>query len=448
MIKQRKSKTIINIITTIILIVALYFAYQFYQGNNFNDFVRGEMKPHTSEFKRDNDVKYSDSKSYRIISNEFNDAMFYQAIPVEKNTPYKVTCMVKTEDVVAETMNNGIGAQIAIEGTTERSVAISGTKDWQKIELLFNSKDRETVNIGFRLGGYLGNAKGKAWFSDFTMEVGASDTSNEWNFACFIFQTTDVVVDNKEVKLSVTQNDISDINQMINRFQSTCATLSYGKMRAKCDVMTINEPITSLSYDNQFGYYVAPEDIEEQIKETVQNGNYDHIFAIIRLGDDEHKEDIEIKDWIGLGSMDYYGIGFSNIRLPNDSRNYIYKYNYRINTFPEEVLLHEFLHSLERTSKECGYEVPALHDYQQYGYKEDAVSGQKDWYEDYMNKNIKNGKNELIGLPKEVYTIKPAKQSNFEYSSKLDVFKEPQNLIEEIRGIFSNIFRNIEYITN
>ncbi len=447
MIKQRKSKTITNIITTIILIVALYFAYQFYQGNNFNDFVRGEIKPHISEFKRDNDVKYSDSKSYRITSKDFNDAMFYQSVPVEKNTSYKVTCMVKTEDVEAETMNNGIGAQIAIEGTTERSVAVSGTKDWQKLELLFNSKDRETVNVGFRLGGYLGNCKGKAWFSDFTMEAGYNDTSNEWNFACFIFQTTDVVIDNKEVKLSVTQSDMTDIRQMINRFQSTCETLSNGKMRAKCDIINISEPITSLSYDDEFGYYVAPEDIEEQIKETVQNGNYDHIFAIIRLGDEEHQDDIEIKDWIGLGSMDYYGTGFSNIRLPNDSKNYIYKYDYRINTFPEEVLLHEFLHSLERMSEECGYEVPALHDYQQYGYKEDAITGQKDWYEDYMNKNIKSINGDLIGLPSQIYTIKPAKKSDFDYPSKLNVFKEPQNLIEEIRGIFSNIFRNIEYIT-
>ena len=63
--------------------------------------------------------------------------------------------------------------------------------------------------------------------------------------------------------------------------------------------------------------------------------------------------------------MDYYGIGFSNIRLPNDSKNYIYKYNTLVNTFPEEVFLHEFLHSLERTATEYGYEIPELHDYLQ-----------------------------------------------------------------------------------
>ena len=448
MIKQRKSKTIINIITTIILILALYFAYQFYQGNNFNDFIRGEMKPHTSEFKRDNDVRYSDSKSYRIISNNFNDAMFYQAVSVEKNTPYKVTCMVKTEDVVSENNNNGVGAQIAIEGTTERSVAISGTKDWQKIELIFNSKNRESVNIGFRLGGYLGDAKGKAWFSDFTMELGASNNTNEWNFACFVFQTTDTVVNNKEVKIDVTSTDMKDITNMINRFQSTCSTLSYGKMKAKCDVINISKPINSLSYDDEFGYYVAPEDIEEQIRPTIQNGDYDHIFAIFRLGDDEHQKDIEIKDWIGLGSMDYYGIGFSNIRLPNDSRNYIYKYDTRVNTFPEEVLLHEFLHSLERTAKEYEYNIPDLHDYQKYGYKENAITGQKDWYEDYMNKNIIDENNNKVGLPPEIYTLKPAKESDFQFTNKVDTFKEPQNFLEEIRGVFSNLFKKIEYITN
>ena len=53
--------------------------------------------------------------------------------------------------------------------------------------------------------------------------------------------------------------------------------------------------------------------------------------------------------------MDYYGIGFSNIRLPNSSKSYMYKYDARINLFPEEVFLHEFLHSLERNLSEYGY---------------------------------------------------------------------------------------------
>ena len=99
--------------------------------------------------------------------------------------------------------------------------------------------------------------------------------------------------------------------------------------------------------------------------------------------------------------MDYYGIGYSNIRLPNDSKSYIYKYNSRINQFPEEVFLHEFLHSLERNAKEYGYERPELHAYEQYGYKNEALIGQKKWYTDYMNKNIKTA-SRYSGLQEEI----------------------------------------------
>ena len=270
-------------ITLIILFILSYFAYQYYQLNNFNDFVRSETNLYTSNFKRDKEIKYSDKRSYKIESPEYNDAMFYKTIKVQKNTPYKITCMIKTQNVVAETENSGIGAQIEVEGTTERSIAISGTQDWQEVELIFNSKDREEVNIGFRLGGYLGKATGEAWFSNFKIEEGNASSNSNWKFACFIFQTTDVTIDWKEIKLDVTQSDINDIKSTINRFKNSCNELSQGKMTANVDVYQINTPITKLSYDNEFGYYVAPEDIESQIKDTISQNDYDHIFIVMRL---------------------------------------------------------------------------------------------------------------------------------------------------------------------
>lgn len=143
--------------------------------------------------------------------------------------------------------------------------------------------------------------------------------------------------------------------------------------------------------------------------------------------------------------MDYYGIGYSNIRLPNSSKSYIYRYDTRINIFPEEVFLHEFLHSLERTSEEYGYDIPALHDYEKYGYKNQKLTGLKDWYKDYMNKNIKTS-NGYIGLPEQVYTLKPAKNSDFKYSYKIEEFHEPQNLLEDIKQLFKNVVNNVKNI--
>lgn len=274
-----------NLIIVVILLVCLYFTYQFYQKNNFNEFVRSETNLYTSEFKRDNNVKYSDKRSYNITSTQFNDAMFYKNVKVEKNHPYKVTCMVKTNNVKSKEEKSGVGAHISIEGTTERSIAITGTNDWQKIELIFNSKNRENVNIGFRLGGYLGEAKGEVWFSDFTIEEGTEDNSqnNQWKFANFIFQTTDVNINGEQIKLEVTNKDMVDITNTITRFEKSASELSKGKMTAKCDTYKIDVPLTKLSYDEEFGYYVSPEDVEEQIKDIISKNDYDHIFVIVRL---------------------------------------------------------------------------------------------------------------------------------------------------------------------
>lgn len=283
--KTRKSIVgkIVYIITIIILCILLVYAYNYYQSNNFNDFVKSESNLYKSQFKRDNTIKYGENRSYEIISPDYNDAMFYKTINVEKNQPYKITCMVKTENVESENEISGVGAHISIEGSTERSVTIQGTNDWQEIELIFNSKNRETINIGFRLGGNLGQAKGKAWFSDFKLEEGNLENNNDWKFACFIFKNTDVNLNGNEIKLQVTNNDISDIKDTVRRFENSCYTLSEGKMTANCDIYEIDTPITELSYDEEFGYYVSPENVEEQIKKIVEQNDYDHIFVVLRL---------------------------------------------------------------------------------------------------------------------------------------------------------------------
>ena len=138
--------------------------------------------------------------------------------------------------------------------------------------------------------------------------------------------------------------------------------------------------------------------------------------------------------------MDLYGIGYSNIRLPNDSSSYIYTYNQYINTFPEEVFIHEYLHTLERILQERDYDIPALHDYEQYGYKEERLIGLKQWYQDYMRCNIKNSDGNLVGLDEIVYTLTPPAESDFKYSTEVEFNKEPQNIIEEIRNLFGAIF--------
>lgn len=450
--RQRKKKTnkISYVVFIILLVIVAIAWYNRFEEKNFNEFIRTEYILYSSQFERDSNVKYSNQDSYKITSNVQNDAMFYKEVHVTPNTPYKVTCMVKTQDVTTQKEVSIGGAHISIADTVEKSKSITGTNDWQKLEFIFNSKNRTSVKIGFRLGGYDDNCTGTAWFSDFTMEAGAKSEDTNWNFACFIFTNTDVILEEngtkKEVKLSMNSTDISDMKQNMARFRTSCQELSKGKMSVEYDVITIQDPITSLSYDDENGYYVGPENIQEKIESYINEKNYDHIFICLRLGDSKHINDIPVYDWIGLGGMDYLGIGFSNIRLPNSSKNYTYKYDSRVNTFPEEVFIHEFLHSLERTAKEYGLERPNLHDYAQYGYQEERLEGLKKWYEDYMNQNIKTDVG-YIGLDKKVYSCKPNHEDDFTYSYPINEWKEPSNIIEKIRQVIRKAFENVTTMT-
>ena len=325
-----------------------------------------------------------------------------------------------------------------------------GTNDWQELELLFNSKNRTSVDIGFRLGGFNDNCTGTVWFSDFKVESGISNTDTNWNVACFIFPNIDVVVnaknENKNVKLSMSQTDIQDIKDDMERFKNSCRELSKDQMTVTYDCIVINDPVTSLSYDEKNGYFINPENIESAIVPYLEKEQYDHIFVAVRLGDEIHSSDIEINDWVGLGGMDYLGIGFSNIRLPNEENNYLYKYNTFINTFPEEVFIHEFLHTLERNMEEYGYDVPNLHDYEKYGYEDERLIGQREWYQDYMRKNIKDKNGNKIGLDSIIYQLKPTKPEDFEFSIELEELKEPANIFEEIKIMISRIATNVENI--
>lgn len=435
-------KILKSIISLIIIVALLVVLYKVYTKNNFNDYIRAEYHSGYSNFERDTEVKYDKTNSYKIENTDFNDAMFFKTISVNPNTSYRVSCMVKTENVVNENGDTDAGAHISISGSTEKSDDVVGTSDWKKIELIFNSKNREEIDIGFRLGGNYDNSKGTAWFSNMKIESGIADTSNNWKVLCLLFNETKVTLDvngtYKNFDLNLNSGDIYDMRLCINRFKNSMKELSKGKIEISYDIVEVKEPITSMSYDDENGYYVSPYDVRNVIDNYISDGNYDHIFVAFRTGDINAKNEIPVNDWIGLGSMEYRNIGFSNIRLPNNDSNYIYKYDERINVFPEEVYIHEFLHTLERNAEEYGYERPELHSNEKYGYANESKIGLKRWYTDYMNKEIKTSKGN-IGLPAEIFTKKPAKTSDFEYSRELDYLEEPQNIIEELNGMFKKI---------
>ena len=427
-----------NIVAVILLAIILVVAWKVYQKNNFNDYVRAEYNLEQSIFTRDEEVKFGNANSYKIESPTYNDAMFFKTIDVTPNTVYRVTCKIKTQDVVAQDEYADVGAHISIANTFQKSDNVIGTSDWTEVSLCFNSKNKDKIDIGFRLGGAEGFAKGTAWFTDFTLESGLTDNSNDWKILCVLFDNVEVNIDGNEVKLELTQTDKEDIVACIRRFKTSMEEMTGYKMQINYDLYEVQNPITHFSYDKDTGYYVSGYDVREVLDEYIKDGLYDHIFVAFRTGSINNDQSIYVNDWIGLGSMEYRGLGYSNIRLPDDDKSYIYKYDSRINTFPEEVFVHEFLHTLERNAQEYGYERPELHANSTFGYQNERLIGLKNWYQDYLNKNIQAGSS-YIGLPESIFTKKPATVADFNYSHKMDDLKEPENFIEELNNIFMKI---------
>lgn len=298
--KKNTISKITNIIFIIVVLVIFSKLYGIYKTYNFNGFTKAEYNLGVTKFTRDNSIKYAYDYSYKLESKDFNDAIFYKTINVKPNTPYKLTCMVKTENVETENGKSNGGAQISIVDTTECSKSISGTNDWQELEFIFDSKNRETIEIGFRLGGNTNNAKGTAWFSDFKLEEGIKDNSNNWNMACFIIKNLDVDIDNKNLKISMSLSDIEKVKSNMERFKIAANDLSNNKMTVDYDIYEIEEPIETITYTEEYGYYLDPSDVQDSIKEYIDKEEYDYIFVATKLGDTYENIEIPVNDWIGL----------------------------------------------------------------------------------------------------------------------------------------------------
>ena len=294
-------KTIIYFIVLIILILVIRYIYCKY---NFYDYEKGVREGGKTSFSRDSDIVYSDMYSYKIDNKEYNDAMFYKSIDVKPNTAYKVSCMVKTDNVTNMENKYTGGAQISINNTTECSKAIIGTNDWTELTFMFNSNDRTNVEIGFRLGGYEEYSKGTAWFSDFKIEEGSIDTDNNWHMACFIIENINAKVESsgitRNVNLEMSYDDISTIKENMKRLQDSISEISGNNMTITYDIKEIKEPLKSLTYDEENEFYASPNDVNSLIEKYVDKDEYDYIYVAVRLGDLNKSQDVLVHDWIGL----------------------------------------------------------------------------------------------------------------------------------------------------
>lgn len=121
-----------------------------------------------TKIKFDETQKHSGNRSVFITNNSPNDARLEQEINVDKNSYYKLSCWIKTENVG---MGNK-GANLSVAGILDTSKDIRGTDNtWEYIELYgMTSEKQKNFNLTIGIGGYSSTNTGKAWFDDVAVE--------------------------------------------------------------------------------------------------------------------------------------------------------------------------------------------------------------------------------------------------------------------------------------
>jgi alpha-L-arabinofuranosidase len=120
-----------------------------------------------AEFALDT-VTHTGQRSVRITAKQGADVAWSALVPVKPYSKYRLNAWIKADNVQA---NTGKGALLNLHNMAGLMTnAVTGTTDWTRVELLFETGGNDAVQVNCLLGGW-GRSTGTAWFDDVAMEL-------------------------------------------------------------------------------------------------------------------------------------------------------------------------------------------------------------------------------------------------------------------------------------
>jgi len=120
-----------------------------------------------ADFALDSSLAHSGKSSVRISSTEGGDASWTIVLPAKPYSRYRLRGWVKTQNLEPGTSR---GALFSFQGTDIQTKAVTGTQDWTRLELVFDSGANDALSLNCLFGGW-GQATGTAWFDDVELEL-------------------------------------------------------------------------------------------------------------------------------------------------------------------------------------------------------------------------------------------------------------------------------------
>jgi alpha-N-arabinofuranosidase len=104
-----------------------------------------------------------------IASDDGADASWSTRVAVFPRSRYRLSGWIRTAGLVAK--EGGRGAQFNVHNLQDvRTPAVTGTTDWTRAEVEFDTRDEDSLTINALFGGW-GLSAGRAWFDDVVLEL-------------------------------------------------------------------------------------------------------------------------------------------------------------------------------------------------------------------------------------------------------------------------------------
>ncbi|MBU4330261.1 MAG: alpha-L-arabinofuranosidase [Acidobacteria bacterium] len=113
-------------------------------------------------------VARTGEQSLMITSDEGADASWSAVVAVLPYSRYRLTGWIKTDNLNAGT---GRGALLNLQGIDKgRTSPVTGTSDWTRVDMEFETEGRDAVQINCLFGGW-GKSTGTAWYDDLELDL-------------------------------------------------------------------------------------------------------------------------------------------------------------------------------------------------------------------------------------------------------------------------------------
>jgi len=114
------------------------------------------------------EVARSGQRSVLLSSDQGGDLSWTTTAVVEPFARYRLSGWIRTQDVEA---GSGRGALFNLHDMQPlATAALTGTNDWTRVELEFETEERDAVQVNCLFGGW-GLSTGQAWYDDLTLEL-------------------------------------------------------------------------------------------------------------------------------------------------------------------------------------------------------------------------------------------------------------------------------------